>query len=456
MRIRFRPFILLLLPLLCLGAYLFYRLPPIYDRLNPRLELLRAQIKYAIDPPEQALFVPQSVLTPGAQASPQRERSPVSPQPLPAQDTPISASITPTTTPTQPGATEPPLPSPTPTLTPTALPSVIRLDGVKYEDQHNRWNYCGPANLSMALTFWGWDGNRDVVAAYVKPNPDAIEDKNVMPYEMQDFVQTQTAGLGALVRLGGDIDLVKRLVASGFPVLAEKGYYEYDYNGKLGWMGHYQFVTGYDDEKAVLIVQDTYNDGPNFEISYQDFLTGWRSFNFLFLVTYPLEREVELLTQLGEWSDPEWAARRALERAKQEAETLDGVNQYFAWFNIGTSHVNLQEYVDAAYAYDFAFQLYAGLPEDTNPPYRMMWYQTGPYWAYYYSGRYQDVINLADTTLYETVSEPVLEESFYWRAMARYAIGDSQGALDDFRTSLELHPGFAATLYMLEQLGWNP
>ena len=37
---------------------------------------------------------------------------------------------------------------------------------------------------------------------------------------------------------------------------------------------------------------------------------------------------------------------------------------------------------------------------------RMMWYQTGPYFAYYYSARYQDVINLANTTLNDTISTP--------------------------------------------------
>jgi hypothetical protein len=46
----------------------------------------------------------------------------------------------------------------------------------------------------------------------------------------------------------------------------------------------------------------------------------------------------------------------------------------------------------------------------------MMWYQTGPILPVY-SGRYI-VWNLADTTLEETISEPVLEESLYWRRMA--------------------------------------
>ena len=45
----------------------------------------------------------------------------------------------------------------------------------------------------------------------------------------------------------------------------------------------------------------------------------------------------------------------------------------------------------------------------------MMWYQTGPYKAYYYTNRFADVINLADTTLNDTIAEPVLEESLYWR-----------------------------------------
>jgi tetratricopeptide (TPR) repeat protein len=328
------------------------------------------------------------------------------------------------------------------------------LEGTKYEDQHNRWNYCGPANLSMALTFWGWEGNRDVVGKAIKPSD---KDKNVMPYEMQEFVQTQTDGLGALVRSGGEILLIKRMVSAGFPVLTEKGYYEYDYQGKLGWMGHYQFITGYDDVKKMLIVQDTYNNGPNYEISYTDFMPGWRSFNYTFLIAYPLEREGEVLALLGEWADADWASRHALELAQEDAQALSGIDRFFAWFNIGTNHVDLQEYFDAAQAYDQAFALYAALEaDDETRPYRMMWYQTGPYKAYYYTGRFLDVINLADTTLYDTISEPVLEESLYWRGMAELALGDTQAGVKDFRDSLKWHPGFAPSLFQLEQLGIEP
>jgi hypothetical protein len=425
-------------PSLLLLLVLFYNIPPVHSRLAWRVDDARARIKYALNPPDEAVFVPQ-------------ESAPTSDLPTPAPlwtDTPTAISEA---TPTAQGPTETPAPSPTPTLTPTPLPDQVVLSGVKYEHQHQRWNYCGPANLSMALTFWGWEGDRDVVGEYVKPED---KDKNVMPYEMEDFVDTQVEGLSALVRSGGEIDLIKSMVAAGFPVVIEKGYYEYDYTGKLGWMGHYLFVTGYDEIRQEFTVQDTYIEGgENHRVNYDEFIEGWRSFNYLFLVAYPQDREAEVLAQLGPWADPDWAFSHALEIARAEAQTLTGIDQFFAWFNVGTSQANLLAYADAGRSFDQAFSLYAALPDDATRPYRMMWYQTWPYWAYFYSGRYQDVINLADTTLNDTISEPVLEESFYWRALAREALGDVTGAIADLRESVRLNPNFSPGREQLNRLG---
>jgi hypothetical protein len=99
------------------------------------------------------------------------------------------------------------------------------LEGIKYEHQHGRLNYCGPANFSMALTYWGWDGNRDVIGKAVKPTD---KDKNVMPYELQDYITDNVSGITSVVRNGGDIEMLKRLVSAGFPVVVEKGIYELD------------------------------------------------------------------------------------------------------------------------------------------------------------------------------------------------------------------------------------
>ncbi len=427
-----RPALFALIFLALLVALAF--LPPIRSHLSWRIENLRTRIFYALHPPDEAVFVPTIQATmPEAQT----------PTPFPSA-TPFPAS-------------EPTLP---PTETPTPLPASLSLEGVVYVDQFNRWNYCGPANLTMALKFWGWSGDRDDVAKAIKPGVEGEKDfiqagksdKNVMPYEMVDFVNDETA-FRALMRYGGDIALIKKFVAAGFPVLAEKGYYERDYTGKISWMGHYQFVTGYDDARGVLIVQDTYHDGPDFPISYEEFREGWRSFDYLFILVYPPEREDEVMTLLGDWSDRMWAAQRALEIAERETQSLTGIDEFFAWFNKGTSLVQLQRYAEAAAAYDRAFSLYAQLEnDDTQRPYRMMWYQTGPYWAYYYSGRYQDVIALADTTL-NAMPNPTLEESLYWRAMAEYALGQYGAALDDMREAVRLNPHFWAGVFKLQEWG---
>ncbi|MGE5249520.1 MAG: C39 family peptidase [Bacteroidota bacterium] len=427
-----------MIPLMLLVTVGFYNLPAVHDRLGWRLDNLRTQIKYFFNPPDQAVFQPDQQINFDMILATTRAEFALTLTPRPVQ------------------ATGTPRPGPTskPTLTATPLPASVDLKGFRYEDQHNRWNYCGPANFSMALNFWGWDGNRDVIGKAVKPSD---RDKNVMPYEFQDFIREEVPGMSSVMRYGGDIDVVKRLLAAGYPVVAEKGYYERDYAGKVGWMGHYQFITGYDDAARELIVQDTYNDGPNFHISYEKFMEGWRSFDFVFVVVYPSDRESEILALLGPLADERAAARHALDVANRESQSLTGIDRFFAWFNQGTSHVALQEYVDAAMAYDYAFQLYAQLQDnDTTRPYRIMWYQTGPYFAYYYSARYADVINLANTTLKDTIASPDLEESLLWRGRAYYMAGKTPQAISDYRLALKVHPDWAPAIQALRDLGATP
>jgi tetratricopeptide (TPR) repeat protein len=272
-----------------------------------------------------------------------------------------------------------------------------------------------------------------------------------------DFVNLHTE-YRALARYGGDLEIVKRLLAAGFPVVVEKGYYERDYTGKIDWLGHYLFTTGYDEARGGFIVQDAYlKPGKNLLSKYDTYQDGWRSFNYLFMVVYPADREAEVLKTLGPWNDETWAAQHALELAELEIGNLTDNNLFFAWFNKGTSHVALREYVDAATAYDQAFAYYADWnTEEQNRPFRMLWYQTGPYFAYFYSARYQDVISLANTTLNDTISTPTLEESLLWRGRAFYQLGNTQAAVDDYRAALKVHVEWPPAVQALQDLGMQP
>ena len=441
----FRAIFLLIIPLLILLAALLYRIPFVFDRLSWRVEDLKTRIIYAFNPPDEAIFKPV-----GGTPAP----TPVFT--IPPESTEPGPEITPETT----------LDSTTsnPVFTPTPLPERVILDGVVYVDQHERWNYCGPANLAMALNYWGWPGDRDDIARVVKPginDPDLnfIQqgrlDKNVMPSEMINFVAEQT-DFNVVARFGGDLALLKHFIANGFPVLVEKGYYEEDYTGKVAWMGHYLFTTGYDESTEEFVVQDAYLlPGKNMRVDYQTYLEGWRSFDYLFMIIYPPDQQERVFELLGDWGDPAWAYTHALEVAEDEIQTQTGVNAFFAWFNKGTSLVKMERFLEAAEAYDQAYQIYEGLvDDDALRPYRITWYQTWPYMAYYFSGRYQDVINLANFTL-DTIAEPTLEETLYWRALAHYALGNKAQAKSDLYQSVWLNPNFEAGLIQLSQLDFD-
>jgi tetratricopeptide (TPR) repeat protein len=122
-----------------------------------------------------------------------------------------------------------------------------------------------------------------------------------------------------------------------------------------------------------------------------------------------------------------------------------------ALFNEGANRVALQDYAGAASAFDAAFANYELIPQEQRP-WRMMWYQTSPYFAYFFTGRYVDVINLATQTL-DASSEPILEESFYWRARALNTLGDSEAAIKDLQQCLVVHEGFAPCEEELRKLG---
>jgi tetratricopeptide (TPR) repeat protein len=412
-------------------AGVVYFLPPVRERVDGRLYMWRLQLISFIHPPEKEVFVPQQEKTVVATAV-------------------YTVVPTITETATQTTAIPAGMAQPDQTLTPVSTPNppMVSLKGVRYMDQHGIHNYCAPSTLGMALSYWGWNGTRTDVGKVVKPYD---EDYNVMPYELANYAKNN-AGLQAVTNIGGTVDLLKTLVAGGFPVQLEIGEYQLDLANVVSWMGHYILVTGYDDAKGEFIVQDAYL-GQNQRVKYAKLENDWRNFNFLYLIVYSADKQPLLQNLMGPLWDENTANRAAYDRANLEIGQMTDINLYYAWFNRGTAMVKLQDYSGAAQAYDQAFAIYQTLPEDTRP-YRMVWYQTGPYQAYYYAGRYQDLVNLADLTLGLT-RHLGLEESNYWRAMGYAAIGKRAEAIADLQTSLEIHPNFEPSVAELQALGVN-
>ena len=401
--------------------------PNLRESLGLRLSQYYARARTVLDPPEQVAFSggdetgAQATLLPGGGIEP------LTPDPRAAQ------------------LTEPDF---------APVPPTFSINGGTYFSQHNRWNYCGPAGIAMLASYWGWEGTHDDAARLLRTH---TRDKNVMPYEMADFVRDEF-GRGVVIRVGGDFDTLKRLIAAGFPVLIEKGPHFRDIHNELTWMGHYQVLSGYHDAEGYFIAQDPYIE-PDYHQSYDELVDEWRSFNYLYLVAYPPHLENDVLNLLGADADETANYRNALQKAQGELYTTSGVQRFFAMFNYGTNLVALRDYAGAAEAYDQAFVMYDALPESRSVrPYRILWYQTGPFFAYFYTGRYMDVIEKATRNSIEMVRDdiPALEESWYWRGKAKLATGDRAGGIKDLRTCLEYRNRFTPCMEALNEAGITP
>ncbi len=405
--------------------------------------LLRVRAEIGAQRPHAA-FVPTPLPTAPGQAT-------ALPTP-PSSDTPtISATIagapapdtrTPRIAPTAraaptqtPGATWPPPHTPGPT--PAAPDALVELTGLSHVWQ--TWNNCGPATLSMYLSYWGTYFSQEEIRLVVRPNP---EDKHAGPQELADVAQAQ--GLRALVRINGSAQRLRTLLANGLPVMVSTWHEDDPGDG----MGHYRLIVGYDDGAGEWLLYDSLaataadRDAPYepLRLAYGVFASLWKVFDYRYLLVYPDEMSDIVQAIVAEDMVDQTMWERALEHALGELAEDD--QNPFHWFNLGTNLVALGRHQEAASAYDQARQL--GLP------WRMLWYQFGPFPAYYAVGRYDEVIALADATL--AVTQHV-EELHYWRAMALAAKGEHAAARAALRRALDLKPGYPEATRAWQDLG---
>jgi tetratricopeptide (TPR) repeat protein len=271
-------------------------------------------------------------------------------------------------------------------------------------------------------------------------NPNA-EDVAVRLDEMAAFAEQQ--GLSAVYRNGGTLDLLRALVAGGFPVLIENVYYDGP-NAFGDWMSHNRVVMGYDDAVQELYVFDSLlGNGPDNTgrpIPYADIDSRWRPFNRDFLVLYRPEDAAQAQEIMSGYWDPAYANEIVLQQSQQELD--NGSSDSFTLFNLGSALVELERYAEAADFFDQARGI--GLP------FRMMWYQYGPFEAYYHQGRYDDVLTLAREVIATT---PGVEESYYYAGLAYEAEGDLQRAKSNYEVASWRNPDFTLAKQALARVG---
>jgi tetratricopeptide (TPR) repeat protein len=133
---------------------------------------------------------------------------------------------------------------------------------------------------------------------------------------------------------------------------------------------------------------------------------------------------------------------------------LKGQDLFFAWFSRGSIQVEMDDYFGASQSYDEAFKIYETL-ETKDRPWRILWYQTGPYFSYYWTGRYHDLRNLAQQTL-DITPEDAIPETWVWKGRAEVMMGLRDEAIESFKQALVWHPGWWVAENELTALGVTP
>lgn len=385
---------------LILLAVLIYQIPYVKSVVSWRVEKFTIYAKNVIDP-----------------IGPVPTALPVTPQPA----TPtIEATVT-----------SIPVVDLTPSATPTAtfapLPAQASIASPPFEQQTP--NNCGPATLSMALHIYGWEGSQSDIANVIKP---ILQDRNVNPEELRYYVRTQAGWLNLEYRVGGNIEILKRLLAANYPVMVES-VTSLDPNDALGpnddlWAAHYLLLTGYDDNTQTFTIQDSYH-GADLSLPYSQLEQEWKPFNNLYIVMYFPQFEEEMKTLLGSNWDPGLNRQTALDSA--QADTVQNPTDAFAWFNLGSNLVYFDRYEEAALAYDKAREI--GLPL------RMFRYQFGPFLAYFHSNHNEDLLALTD---YARGITEMSEEAWLWYGFGLYRNGDYDGALKAWQKADKVNPNF--------------
>jgi tetratricopeptide (TPR) repeat protein len=398
-----------------LGA-IAYQIPVVNDRLSWRVDFALTYVRSALNPVGE---LPTALPQPAVAVT------------LHPTETPVSNVTTETTTST-------PGPTAMPTLTPTAIPASISLTPPEWEKQDI--NNCGPATLAMYLRYYGWEEDQFPIADLLKP---LREDRNVNVEELVYYANTRVGWLRTEFRVGGDIELMKKFLAAGIPVMIEEGFSldETYWPNDDRWAGHYLLLTAYDDAAETFTAQDSFT-GPDRRVTYSSMDKNWQAFNRVYILVYRPEQEETVKSILGEDWDVDINRRNALEAAK--AETEADPQDAFAWFNLGTNLVYFEEYGEAARAYDRARNI--GLPH------RMLRYQFGPFFAYFFSGRNEDLLALTEYALQRT---PNSEEALLWRGWGLYRDGQTGQAIADFNQALEENPNYQDAQYALNFIREN-
>ncbi len=182
-------------------------------------------------------------------------------------------------------------------------------------------NNCGPSSISEVLAYWHVYRTQSQVAAVMRADDSAF---GMSPVDLPAYARS--LGLRALVGYGGSEQLVKLLIANGFPVIASQ------YVSSWDQIRHYRPIISYSNAARTFVSDDPYL-GADHVISYAEFNTIWAESHNRFLVVYPVVMQARLSAVLraGGWSaTATYSAAIRWEEARLKSPQTNGPGSWSA------------------------------------------------------------------------------------------------------------------------------
>lgn len=247
---------------------------------------------------------------------------------------------------------------------------------------YQTFNNCGPASLSMGLSYFGIHKTQAELGQDLRPYQNPQGDNDDKSVSLDELAQeAEKFGLVAYSRPNGSMQLLKELVAQNFPVIIETNLTKDDD------IGHYRVVKGYDDAAGV-IIQDDSMQGHNLRFSYADLDSIWKQYDYAYVVLVPKDKQQIAEAILGRNLD--------LKTAWQEAANANinalaqNTNDIYNRFNLSVAYYYLGQYQNSVNEFEKV---------EKSLPFRTLWYQIEPIQSYYQLGNYKRVFEITDNIL---------------------------------------------------------
>ncbi len=324
----------------------------------------------------------------------------------------------------------PQLISPSPSLTTLPKPpSNHVISGGTHTFQ--TFNNCGPAALSMALSYYNINVSQKTLGDQLRPWQNTVGDNDDKSVTLEELAAKASDYELTPIHLPiGNEEIIKHFVSLDIPIITRTWLKVNDD------IGHYRVIKGYDETG---IIQDDSLQGRNLFYTYKEFNDIWVKFNYEYLVLVPSNKLDRAKAIIGDSIDPKIAWNRAVELSNSQLAA--NPSDIAARFNLSVALYNVGDYQGSIAAFEHVEQLL---------PFRTLWYQIEPILAYYELGMHDRVLSL--TTKILNNQNRAFSELYVVRGKIFESRGDMNAARQEYAQAIKYNSGFKDKLVREQML----